>query len=320
MKKYILLVLITLCIPRITLSQVETHYYLKGYQFEDKSPMKIVDNKRNQVITKLPSFDKEKMLKEDLEMKGLDVPYRFGKGFDVMLSLENGQWADVEGGRLWSMTFESEDALSLNFIFTDFHLSDDAYLYITNEDKTVIYGPVRTKDTTKDGFFMTDLIKGSCATIYLFEPTSQEEMSTLIIKRVVHGYKEVFANMENGALGASADCNIDVACHPEYEKESNAVGMVLLSNGTEWCSGSLLMTTDYSFAPYFLTAFHCIDINSDGSLSNAEISNAQKWLFKFNYKLSTCGGSSLSPSYTYNSDTFMAGNHDTDFALVKLNH
>ena len=75
-------------------------------------------------------------------MEGEDVPYRFGKGFDVSYSFDDGQWENVEGGRHWTISFKSDGAISLNFIIDNFYLPEGAKLYIENQDETVLYGPV----------------------------------------------------------------------------------------------------------------------------------------------------------------------------------
>ena len=134
----------------------------------------------------------------------------------------------------------------------------------------------------------------------------------------MHGYRSI-ENEFYGQNGSSATCNIDIACRPDFEQESKAVGLVLLSSGTEWCSGSLIMSTDCSLKPYFLTAFHCIDYTKDGTLSVDEIDNAENWMFKFYHKKIECNESSIHTGYTYNSDTFRAGWNSTDFALVEIN-
>lgn len=78
------------------------------------------------------------------------------------------------------------------------------------------------------------------------------------------------------------------------------------------------MTTDLSFKPYLQTAYHTIDINENGILSNAEIAAVQNGTFKFNYKYTTCGGSTITQTYTYNGATIKAYNSPTDFALLEL--
>ena len=301
-----------------TYAQVETNYYGKNVPGTRTGVMALPVKGK---VFVMPPFDAGKLLEEDEEMKDHDVPYRFGKGFDVSLSLKDGKWESVEGGRLWSLTVKSDGALSLNFVLENFHLPDNAYLYIKSKDDVSVYGPVRRKDIASDGFFLTDLLAGSEATICLYEPIEQKGKSTLTIKRVVHGYRGL-TGVLYGDVGAFSDSNVDVACYPQWENESKAVGLVLLANGSALCSGSLLMSTDISFKPYFLTAFHCIDIDYplDRFLSLREKSEAERWMFKFCFRKRSCNGNSLAVSYSYNNATFRAAYNETDFALMEINH
>jgi hypothetical protein len=109
-----------------------------------------------------------------------------------------------------------------------------------------------------------------------------------------------------------------VACYPAWQNESDAVAMVLLSTGYEWCSGALVNNTKQNFMPYFLSAFHCLDTNNDGSASNAEINTAQNWVYRFNYKKTTCNGNTVASYVSYNGSTYMAGWSTADFLLMKL--
>ena len=277
-------------------------------------------SRKNTVVKEMPPFDLEKMRKEDEELENEDVPFRFGKGFDVAYSFSDGKWEDVEGGRLWTISFKSKKALSLNYIFEDFYLPEGASLYIESQDETILYGPVTIKDLSKKhDTFLTDIIPGDQSTIYLFEPLEKRGESKLTIKRVVHGYRGIVFDENYGTVGSSSSCNHDVACLPAYEKESNAVALVLLSDGNELCSGSLLVNTNLTFDPYFLTAFHCIDRpNNDNYLSDSEKSAAENWMFKFCFKKASCNGSNLVTDYTYNKADFCSAWYTTDFALMKL--
>lgn len=217
------------------------------------------------------------------------------------------------------MTFESEGAISLNYIFENMYLPEGASLFIVNHDKTVVYGPVTSEVLVpREDTFLTDIIPGASSTIYLFEPLAKINESTLIIKRIVHGYRGFDFKQTDKSLGDVRSCDIDVACSPTYENESKGVALILLSNGYEWCSGSLMMSTNLSFDPYLLTAFHCIDTNGNGELSNSEKQDAENWMFKFCFKNTTCNGSTLATSYTYNKANFCSGWSSTDFALMKL--
>ena len=285
-----------------TFGQVETKYIQDNTALSNIKFLKGINLK--QILIDLPSLDNEKLSKENEVIKGLKMPYRFGKGHDVTYKIEEGDWVDCDNGRVWSKTFRSKGALSLNFVFEDFYLPEESCLYIINQDSSLLYGPVKSEAIPSNGFFLTDIIPGQSATILLYEPNEQRGKCSLSIKKVVHGFRGFFPQMQNRQIGSSESCNNDIICFPEYEKESNAAALVLLENGTECCSGSMLMTTDLSFKPFFLTAFHCIDSNHNGLLSTSEIESAQKWLFKFQYKKTTCNGNSYSNGISYNAYCF----------------
>lgn len=217
------------------------------------------------------------------------------------------------------MEFNSKGAKSINFVLKNLNLVEGAELYAFNRDGTVVYGPVTHLDNTKESVFLTDLIQGEHVTLYIHEPDNGKENSTLLIKRVVHGYRGL-GEMTNGSPGASENCNNNIECFPAWDIHSDAVGLVLLSDGDEWCSGSLLMSADQSFRPYFLSAFHCIDLDSNGAIAAAERNDAEDWMFKFQFKYTTCAGNTVSSGYTYNGATFRSGWFNSDFLLMELDH
>lgn len=140
------------------------------------------------------------------------------------------------------------------------------------------------------------------------------------IRKVVHAYKNLFESPSEKSLGDSDDCNHDnnINCYSNWDKQSDGVAVVLLSNGDELCSGSLLNNTAQNFRPFFLSAFHCIDSDDNGSLSTSEKNDAENWMFKFQYKVTECNGNTVRTSYTYNRANFRAAWNNTDFALMEL--
>lgn len=319
MKKVFFAVIIW-CIPSVLFSQVLTQRFAKGEAVE--KGVKIKKEITSGSIIELPKVDIEKLLMEDAEVAGEDVPYRFGYGFDTSYSLKDGEWDNVEGGRLWSLCFKSNGAVSLNFIFNDFSLPDGAFLNIVNSDETIVYGPVTSDNIPQDRFFLSDVIPDSMVTIYLFEPESQKGKSTLIIKKVVHGYRDYYEiNDGLGSPGNSATCNIPVENgYPTYEQEANAIALIIMKEGTSYCSGSLIMSTDLSFKPYLLTAFHCVNTEmysyyhepTDTIASSAEQADVNHWAIKFGFRQQS------SYAITFNGANYRAGWFNSDFALVEL--
>lgn len=317
MKKLIFILACIIFCNICIVGQVETRYYPDGGALENIKQLQ--KRTKSSTLKSMPSFDKQKLIDEDKKMEGSDVPFQFGKGFDINMKLDEGQWMNTANGRIWSATFYSPGAYSINFVFDDFYLAKGAELYIVNEEGTMLYGPVVHENNTTSGYFLTDLIQGDNVTVYLFEPTASIGNSRLTIKRVVHGYKDVFS--EEKSL-RSTNQHYDVMCYPEWSKEADAVVRLLTNMGTAFCSGSMLMTTDKSFKPYILTAFHCYDIglSTGATLSPAEIAEAERTLFQFQYRRVNCNSSTILNSRSFNGATFRAGWQNTDFTLLEINH
>ena len=305
----------------LAVGQVETRYFPEGNALDQ---IKILEKRtKSSIKHQMPTFDVQKMLKEDAIVDSMkDAPYRFGKGFEVNYTLKDGAWISTDGGRLWSMNFESKGAISINFIFNNLYLPEGAELYIGNASGTMLYGPLKHKDNTESDFFMTDLIEGDDVTVYLFEPSDQKGNSRLTIERVIHAYRgNIPPNVSKlKAYGDGMGCHIDVVCNPEWKTESNAIALILFPIGDETftCSGALL--NNEGFNPYLLTAFHCVDTDSNhGTLSPTEKSNVAQWLFRFHFTRNICNGNSFTNSISCNGATFRAAWQPTDFALLELN-
>ena len=295
-------------------AQVETHYYGK----DEKPNLRKAISKATPVMY-MPAFDIEKVKKENAEKDTITGRYHFGKGFDVSYTLKDGIWEEVDGGRIWTIAFESSGALSLNFVFDDFFLPKGAELYVTNADESVVFGPVTSDALCENGHFLTDIISGSQATISLFEPFEIMGQSTLTIRRVVHGYRDQIFNHSMSGTRTLSD-SPDVACYPDYDEVSDGVGLLLTSDGLAFGTCSLVMTTDYSFRPYILTSFSLIDDNLDGTISSQEKTDAENCMVKFRCRYETCNGITLVTSYTYNQAYFRSAYRDGGMGLLELRY
>jgi V8-like Glu-specific endopeptidase len=302
-------------------SQVTSYYFENKDAFAEYSFLKDI-SKEEIPVKIMPSVDVNKLLQEDKEYEGQDIPFRFGYGFDVDYSLKDGVWEERDGKRIWSLRIISHGAYSINFIFSKLVLSPQAELYIYNPDGRMVYGAVTAEQNIPADFdsFLTDLIAGDEVIIRLFEPSGAKETSSLAISRVVHAYINMFPGSdESSAQSVALTCHNNVACYPDWETESNGVALILLSTGSSVCSGSLINNTSQNYKPLFLTAFHCVDVYSPhGSIDSTEIARAENWGYRFNYKTTTCNGSVISTTYFYNHAYFRSAWQPTDFTLMEL--
>lgn len=81
----------------------------------------------------------------------------------------------------------------------------------------------------------------------------------------------------------------------------------------------LLINGCQDFTPNFLTAFHCLDENSNGVIDPNEITQVQNdWVFRFQYMSPTCNGPGGTNFFWYTGSTFRAASAPSDFLLVEL--
>jgi hypothetical protein len=219
-----------------------------SYRFENRDAFKaypqLMQPSERMVAHSMPSFNVDSLLEEDRKMDELGgYPFRFGYGFDVNFNLEDGRWIEDGDRRIWSMRFYSEGAYSLNFIFSEMTLSPKAELYVFSSDGSMVYGPVTSASNTTNGKFQTVPIKGKDVVIQLIEPSAAKGQSLLNISRVVHGYRNTFPAEDGEIEPTLLSCHNNVCAYPDWDEQSDAVALILLSDGEARCSGALINNT-----------------------------------------------------------------------------
>lgn len=266
----------------------------------------------------MPDVNVDSLLVIDSIESSLGIPFRFGYAFDVNFGLKNsGKWDTLKNGdKLWRLKIQSFDAYSINLILDSFWLPIGAEFFVYNENHSMILGAF-TSDVSNNPYnkFATDLVKGEVLVLDYYEP-SYASGGMINVDKIIHGYINTFSGN-----GESGSCNIDVNC-PEGNDwcvEKSVVSMILLADNTRWCSGSLLNNVRQDLTPYYLTAFHCADNDGNGVLSQAEINQAQTWVFRFRYQSPTCNQGIEPLSWgSIAGATLRANNHPTDMLLMEL--
>jgi lysyl endopeptidase len=265
----------------------------------------------------LPNIDLKNLLKEDSLERTQGKPFRFGKAVEVDIDfIRDATKLTIDDSSIFFYKISSKKAYSINLIFDRFSLASNASLEIYNNQKTMIYGPVTSKNNPSNGVFWTDLIKGESIIVQLTVIGKDTQQTKLHIDKVIHGYQNTFAG-----FGQSANCNRDIAC-PEgnpWRNEGNAVAMLLLSNGQRFCTGSLLNNACQDLTPNFLTAFHCLDSDANGALSTTEQNSVNNFVFRFLYESPTCGGVDGTVFQSINGSALRSAFQPSDFALLLLN-
>lgn len=101
------------------LAQIETRFYPEGDALTGTRFANQMQRRGVMDVKKMTAFDAAALLLEDSIIQADhhgDVPFRFGKDFPVNYSLSDGVWEYSGEDRIWSMSFQSDGAYSLNFI------------------------------------------------------------------------------------------------------------------------------------------------------------------------------------------------------------
>lgn len=310
-----------------------TNHMLLGQVSEGGIPYSFSTSIRGEIQTiTMGPVDVAALLAEDEaeERQGVPVPFRFGFPFEADLGLDNaGIWTELPNGdRIWRLRIVSPGAFSINLLYDEFWLPEGAKFFIYNDNRSMVIGAFTAANNKKHGKFSTAPVQGNISILEYYEPSFAQGTGKLHISRVVHAYRNFFSTSGKGTLnkiqefGGSASCNINVNC-PEgapWTNEKRAVIMILLSNGTRWCSGAMINNVREDLIPYLLTAFHCIDINENGVISDSEKNDAEQWIIMFNYESPNCSDINGPTNQTVSGTTLKASNSASDFALLRLSN
>ena len=309
-----LLAFLSLFLGQVMTAQISQGGTPMGFS-KQKSVLKTNENILIPQIT-MPTIPLKELLAEDNAIKNNNesnaeiatIPPRFAYPIEVNYNLENaGKWTQLANGdRVWQLKIYSKDALSLGFNYSDFYMPQGATFFIYSEENGTVLGAYTNKNNKSHQTFSTQPIQGSSCILEYYEPASVEGSGRLEISSVVHGYKGDPFNYK--VFGDAGDCNVDINCGAgdNWQDQKKGVALILLDNGSRWCSGSLVNNTAEDCRPLFLSANHCV------------IGPVTNWIFLFNYESPFCEGGEGPSTESVQGAKLLAKSPGSDFALLEL--
>lgn len=238
-------------------------------------------------------------------------PWRFAYNHITDINMENsGEWSPLSnGGKIWRVSIQSNEALTLNFFLKDVQLPNGNELFIYDPNKTFVLGSF-TAEHLYLGKLGTELIPGDQAILeYYVSPENINQPHTLSVDMIGHGYRTSDEFYEK-VFRESGSCNMNVACPDGSPWENQIRSTIMLVsggvNGSGFCSGAMINNTLNDGKPYVLTANHCY-------------STPTSWVFRFNWQSSSCQTQSSSPSFKSLSGAVLRARRvQSDFCLVEI--
>ncbi len=212
----------------------------------------------------MPAMDMTGYLQEDALADKSGV-FRFAIERWVDLSIADGQWIDVLGGRIWRVDIRMDGALSSRLHVSGLNLAEGHELALVSpESEQPLTGIL-----TGTGEFGTGEAYGICtpstlARIEWFVPTDSpaKELPFVSVANA-YGYRDVFDIFQQ--LGGT--CSLNPACYAAWLNESNATCKLTFTSGggSYLCSGQLIASTAADETPYAATANHCISTTAEAN-------------------------------------------------------
>ncbi|MBX2928578.1 MAG: hypothetical protein KF852_12130 [Saprospiraceae bacterium] len=263
--------------------------------------------------------DVEKFRREDQQGTG----FRVAAPVLADLDLTNaGYWTELPNGdRFWTLKIQAPGAKGLAAMYDQVVLPQGAKLFMYDADGRQILGAFTHRNISRTGRFMTGFLHGETALIEYFEPAAQRGQGSLRIFRFDYAYESLAYEQEKSSatlndfeFGASWDCHPNIACPPgdtmSHEERSACRIIVVVEEGSGYCTGTVINNTRNNGVPYVITGFHCMD----GFTPLWDL-----WRFDFGYQGESCANPAEEPAYQsiLGCDN-RAGRRQNDFLLLEL--
>ncbi len=268
-------------------------------------------------LLKLPSQKIRRLMPTSLP----EQPVRMGKiqqngiirNLEPLLRLSSDNIAfDVSGGKVYLSGVVSEGAKSIRVKFEKMNLPEGARIFVYPvENRDEFYGAFGNKSALADGTFWTPPVQGDGIIIELFVPSDAKTPAQdyFQIKEISHNFAE---NGECALLGLPGNCHNEVGSG--YANLAGAVGYLEFISecnpnnpGQESCicTGTLMNTVSGNFAPFLMTANHCISTEASAQ--------SLRTYWNYNTGNSPPGGTPFTDGAT-----LLSTSSQSDFTFVKL--
>ncbi len=272
------------------------------------------------VTTTVPALNRSRIEAEDARFPG----DRFAAPTSVNLGLDNsGQWTELPNGdRIWRLQVSASGAYGLGLFYDQFYLPPGSRLHVYTPGREHIIGAYTEQNNPGTGRFLTGFLPGEEAIVEYYEPSPVSGQGRIHLFRVDQVYKpDMFGNstLRSGqqlelGFGASFDCHTNINCSAGDDFQTLKKGiiriLVVVEEGSGFCTGNLLNNTRQDGTPYVLSAFHC----QDGFTPLFDL-----WRFDFGYETSGCANPNAEPSrQSILGCQRRAGRQENDFILLEL--
>lgn len=272
-----------------------------------------------ELFVEMPSFDQQAAVRRAQEDQASFKSLEFAHKFDVHLRPDNSGITFTTGGmEVWRVGIRSRGAYSINLLFSKFRLPEGARLFVYNPDQTEILGSYTHENNSNLNMLPVQPIDGEELIVEYQVPAHLTDKGEVEIGDVNHDFLGIFRAVE--PRDPAQSCHPNLICYPEDIQPGSGV-VVLIINGTLYCTGALVNNTAEDGTPYLLTATHCLNNDYNASfLANRRYDMvAGSIVVFFNYQSPLCDTEIRGPlQMTMASADSVLISEQHDISLLKL--
>ena len=254
----------------------------------------------------LPKFEAAIELSKPAETKANMPDNCIGRLINSNQSFfNNADSCPVDGGTVWRLTVDAEDAYSLGVNFSEIELANNVELCIYSSKDFL--GMLTYKNNNDAHTLKTRQIIGNSITIELFVPDNVIQ-NDFVISKICYGFKSIGKALKtkkkpssikqdeniNGEAGQKWQTEKHGVCHYQFDCEDGY---------TYVCTGALVNNTNNDATPYFITAAHCICKESEANTIVVYYNYENDLYGNLSSQMKTASGATLIayPTRTYRS-------------------
>ncbi len=282
-------------------------YLLLLLCFTSLSAQKVVHTLADQDVSALQTRD-----------EGRESPL-FASSIPLSISSSSGVWTHQgDGSGRWELGFllAGTHGLALHLDQLNLPKGGKLFLEAIQGGQTIRTQPQTAASASARNRIFTGFLPSPEVTLVYEGPLFSSESAAFRIWRADQVFRpDIFAPQKLlQGFGSSNACQVNANCPAgdgwEEEKSSAARILVVVAEGTGYCSGTLMNNTAEDGRPLFLTGYHC----QDGFTPLYDL-----WRFDFAYIAQSCDNPVEAPGFTsYLGALARSGSRAHDFLLLEL--
>ena len=179
--------------------------------------------------------------------RGFDpMVFIYGHEYDMDINVLNSSTSINDNGDVtYLLGISSDGAYGIGLNFGEFYLTDNATLYIYDEEQTYFLGSLTSKNNKEDTTFSTSIVKGEKIILELTVPQAELDDIELTIDSIIHDYTDILNYYGTHNDSSREDCNTNVICSDGDEWRDQINGVVRVSMGSGLCSASVITSISH---------------------------------------------------------------------------